>query len=216
MPESYQELLKDIAPIDTPVQSAQAKTIDISGTLTGKSAVHGENYWSLLETVGEIESVGHGKVDYIARERASRQQALKHVAIGPAGAPAATEAPKSDLAAIAGDIASSIPILKGLKIQRVNTKELVLPNLSLADQIAELERIIEGLTENVFDKDHMDIVVLEVYGLRDAVKGFKKGVKRRGKPLSTLEQSLWSIRDQRISDAIALLENVNNQSKVNA
>jgi hypothetical protein len=96
------------------------------------------------------------------------------------------------------------PIKKfsGIKMKRVNTSQLVLPNLTLADQIAELERIIEGLKENVFDNEHMQIVIEELTGLNQVVSDAKKkGVVSK----SELEQSLINLRDERLIEALALL-----------
>ncbi len=44
-------------------------------------------------------------------------------------------------------------------------KGLVLPKLSLSDQISDLEKIKEGLEERVFDEKHLKIIKLETEGL---------------------------------------------------
>ena len=90
-------------------------------------------------------------------------------------------------------------------IKRINMKDLVLPSVSMSDQISELERIIEGLKENVFDEEHLDIVIQEVYGLSQYVEKADKDLKKRHIELSQLERSLWQIRDQRLKEATAIL-----------
>ncbi len=94
-----------------------------------------------------------------------------------------------------------------IKKKKVKVEELVLPNLSLADQISELERIIEGLQENVFDQEHLAVITDEVRGLRQIAVDEAK-VKKREK-LNSLEQSLWDLRNQRLTDAILLIQKLN-------
>ncbi|MGC8687487.1 MAG: hypothetical protein ACP5RM_02180 [Candidatus Micrarchaeia archaeon] len=117
----------------------------------------------------------------------------------------AQQAPEQKAKVELGSIVRNLgPIKKlgGIKIKRVNTSQLVLPNLTLADQIAELERIIEGLKENVFDNEHMQIVVEELTGLNQVVNDMKKkGTASK----SELEQSLINLRDERLIEALALL-----------
>ncbi|MCL5092521.1 MAG: hypothetical protein M1364_02570 [Candidatus Marsarchaeota archaeon] len=90
-------------------------------------------------------------------------------------------------------------------VKRINMKDLVLPSISMSDQISELERIIEGLKESVFDEEHLDIVIQEVYGLSQYVEKADKDLKKRHIELSQLERSLWQIRDQRLKEATAIL-----------
>ena len=109
-----------------------------------------------------------------------------------------------ELGAIAEKLGSIKTNIPDITRKRINTKYLVLPNLSIADQISELERITEGLKENVFDPDHIDIVVQEIYGLQQVVNDAKK--KSKKEELNSLEQSLWELRDQRLAEAISLLQ----------
>lgn len=90
-------------------------------------------------------------------------------------------------------------------IKHINMKDLVLPSVSMSDQISELERIIEGLKENVFDEEHLDIVIQEIYGLSQYVEKTDKDLKKKHVELSQLERSLWQIRDQRLKEATAIL-----------
>ena len=113
------------------------------------------------------------------------------------------EAVGKELSNIAGAFGSIIPTINEIKRQKVNVKDLVLPNLSMADQISELERIIEGIRENVFDRDHISIIAQEVFGLQQVVTAAKNSQKVK---LNALAQSLWDLRDQRLADAISLLK----------
>ncbi len=104
------------------------------------------------------------------------------------------------------------PLFPEIKLKKkLNMKELVLPNLSIADQISELERIIEGLRENVFDLEQTGIVMQEIYGTEQMVIEERK--KLKGKPPSEneLEKSLYDIRDQRLTEAAILLQQMQRQ-----
>jgi len=57
---------------------------------------------------------------------------------------------------------------KGL--EKIETSKLILPSLSLQDQLSELEKISEGLDEQVFDEEQLKIIVAEVKGLRERIK----------------------------------------------
>lgn len=95
--------------------------------------------------------------------------------------------------------------------KRVNTfnmkiegqDDLILLRLSVSDQITELERIIEGIREHVFDKYHIQIVKKEVTGLnKEIAQERAEGAERE--PMS-LERSLAALRDQRLKEVMALL-----------
>lgn len=115
------------------------------------------------------------------------------------------ESVANELSQMAKRLASMTPDIQEFTRKKINTKDLVLPTLSIADQISELERIIEGLNERVFDAEHIKVVSQEVYGLRQVVAGQKKKMKPR-EGTQSLEQSLWELRDQRLNEASSLLE----------
>jgi len=120
-----------------------------------------------------------------------------------AEAPKEVQAAKAELSGIVRKIGAVAKMPK-IKVKRINVSELVLPNLTLADQIAELERIIEGLNEHVFDSEHLAIVVEELEGLNQVIEDAKK--KKKIAPKSDLERSLFELRDQRLAEALALLK----------
>ncbi len=89
-----------------------------------------------------------------------------------------------------------------IKMRSISTDDLVLPNLSVPDQISELERIIEGLRTGVFDKDHLDTVRQELQGLDKIVQLQKAKMKVSGRAGDSEE---IMIRDQRLKSALELL-----------
>ncbi len=49
----------------------------------------------------------------------------------------------------------NIPKINCVTNRKIDQKYMVLPSLSVSDQITELERIIEGIKENIFDSGHL-------------------------------------------------------------
>ena len=92
-----------------------------------------------------------------------------------------------------------------VNVKHINVSDMVLPSLSMADQISELERVIEGLRERVFDQEHLEIVVQEVYALKQVVEKQDKEMKKQHANLTALEQSMWQVRAQRLNDALSII-----------
>ncbi len=77
---------------------------------------------------------------------------------------------------------------------RIRKGKLLLPTLSLQDQINELTSISEGLDENVFDSWHMDIIKYEVSGLTEYVKYEKT------KETDEFNKMLIKLRDSKLDE----------------
>lgn len=86
-----------------------------------------------------------------------------------------------------------------IKNMYIDVKELVLPTLSIADQISELERIDKAISEGVLNKEHMQIVIEEIYGLKSILDKNNKGAKG----MIGMDNSIESLRSQRLSDIIS-------------
>jgi len=84
--------------------------------------------------------------------------------------------------------------------ERIKGEKLVLPTLSLQDQISELEKISEGLDEQVFSDEQLKIIKDEVYGLRDKIKGEKISAA------DEFQKSLINLRNQKINEVIKKLK----------
>ena len=84
--------------------------------------------------------------------------------------------------------------------ERIKGEKLVLPSLSLQDQISELEKISEGLDEQVFSDEQLKIIKEEVYGLMDKIKGEKISTA------DEFQKSLIDLRNQKINEVIKKLK----------
>ncbi len=88
----------------------------------------------------------------------------------------------------------------------IDTEKLVLPGLQMQDQVTELDNIIAGLKQGAFDKDHIQIVIQEIYGLKQVADEQKKEQKKQAKKLTASDQTLWNMRDKKIAEAIIQLQ----------
>ena len=230
MTDEYQQLVEEVEEIEKESPKVDVILVDLSTLVEKTEARKAPQYRELIEFIDKIE----GKQKFVmgeekeAKIRATAtvpevqptvmQQQQEKVAvekpvekivpqITPIATPAAKmvqkESVKNEIGAFASTLTSIVPKFK-FRLRRINTKELVLPNLSIADQIAELERIIEGLKENSFDQEHLDIIIEEVNGTEQAVQEMKNEMRKRKKVLASLDQALWNLRDERIKEALAL------------
>jgi hypothetical protein len=109
---------------------------------------------------------------------------------------------KNELNGVANNLGSSQNVFVKPPSMKRKESEDVLPKLSVADQISELERIIEGLNEHVFNSEQLEIIKEEVLGLKRAVqKGEQE--KETGDPERFL--ALCILRDSRLDMVLDLL-----------
>ena len=201
----YDELAETVSNIDAASSATEraAIKIDVSG-LFSSGQPQKVKYDDLL---AKIEGVESRRAIFGAQKSAQQPQPEMRGGKSPfeeqvekAVTPAAG-GPQADL-----QVPQTPAALKGIKVKKVSLKDLVLPNLSLPDQVSELERIIESVREGVLDREHIDVVKQEVYGLYYFIELQRKQVAKEKKKLNTLEQSMWNLRDQRLIDAISALK----------
>ncbi len=224
---TYVDLVKYLGDLESKASQAPHSTVDLTSLLSSKSEESQVTYIDMINLIGSLESrkpirgvegqktaphmevsgVAQAQYSQVGQGAAAQQQAQK---------PAAFEQPLSGKSAAAGtevaDLTKEIdvPRIKGFDIKKINEGDLVLPNLSMADQISELEKILEGLKENVFDDKHIGVVIEELYGLVDVTNQEKRRIKKSRTTMSQLEQSLWALRDERLTTAISLLTSARN------
>jgi len=192
---SYNELLKKIA-------GSEQKVYEEHIAKATQKPAH-------IVTSGLAQSAYSQPQLYAPAPRTEEQKQVQQPEAITVEKPAAQPAKKTESQKAKLELGSIVKKLGSVKtpsfmVKRVNVSGLVLPSLTLADQIAELERIIEGLKEGVFDKEHMEIVKEEVYGLNQIISDMKKKGMQPAK--SELEKSLFDLRDQRLAEAMTFLK----------
>lgn len=220
----YEELLKVVEQVENSSEKQELNFVDMSVIMSAQRQENAPKYLDLLGDVSAIEST-----QKMQREEQMRERQKMELAAQRPGQPMASaavqsnqaqrepvyeryeeqmakgvEGVKAELGTLANRLGTIKPKIGELKIKRINTKDLVLPGLSLSDQISELERIIEGLRQGVFDSDHLDVVRQEVLGLAQVVRSQEKSANAP-QYMDQTERSLAAVRDQRISEAIPLL-----------
>ncbi len=96
-------------------------------------------------------------------------------------------------------IASKITPSPAAEEVYVPSNKLVLPTLSLTDQVAELDKIIKNLKASNFDSGQMAIVKEEVAGLS------KMAQQQSAGPAEGLDKDLMELRRNRITEALSLM-----------
>ena len=228
--DEYMKLVGLIKDVEAAAPREEQTAIDMSQTFvaTAVQAPGRSSYREALKTISAVENTKHIE----PKRRAQGQPHLAMAGVQQAATsqfvpsmpttPQAPQAPqtspvpqqqfeqpqiKTKVEEEAKQFAARMPLQKvTVNVKRLNMKELVLPSLSMADQISELERIIEGIHESVFDQDHITIVVEEVYGLQQSIEKQEKDLKKKHIELSPLEQSLLALREQRINEAMLELK----------
>ncbi|MEM3839152.1 MAG: hypothetical protein QXF01_01060 [Candidatus Micrarchaeaceae archaeon] len=71
---------------------------------------------------------------------------------------------------------------------------MVMPQLSLPDQIAELDRILAGLDANIFNGDQLKLIIMEVKALRESIK--KENVRQDGNLAAIRNQKLKLVEER--------------------
>ena len=218
---TYGDLVKYLNELEGKATQSPRSTIDLSPLFNMKKEGSSITYIDMINLIDSLESRKpirgiEGQKTAPHMEVAGITQA-QYSQMGQVAAPqaqpqkAAMEQPLAGKSAAAGaeiaDLTKEInaPRIKGFDIKKINESDLVLPNLSMADQISELEKILEGLKENVFDDKHIGVVIEELYGLADVTNQEKRRLKKNRISMSQLEQSLWALRDDRLNTAISLL-----------
>lgn len=217
---AYSRLVRQITEIENSVSRNDKSSIDISGSFTAEQkAGEAQTYRSLLDLISEMQRKGKPQSSRQAQKPASQavqpakaveavQQPVQQEEL--AQLPTAQrESPKAyagkEMAELSKSLPIHIPRFGAHSFKKANAANLVLPNLSLADQVAELERILEGINTGVLRGDDLETVRSEIYGLVNQVNQEKKRLAK-GKPISPDEYAALQLRDKRIEDVAAALE----------
>ncbi len=205
----YNGMVALILDVQQGASRQEVEYIDVSQIyVTPEFADTQVSYNELMDTISDIEGGRHVVKQPPPQPQRQVVQPTPPPPAEQAPAPEKKEKAKTELLGIVKRLAAKKSPIGEISRKKIDIGELVLPSLSTADQISELEKIIEGLRENVFDQEHLEVVANEVYGLKQVTAASHRGKPRRGGEQAELDQSLMELRDQRLDDAIALLNNI--------
>jgi hypothetical protein len=83
---------------------------------------------------------------------------------------------------------------------KIKKEKIILPTLSIQDQISDLEKMSEGIDENVFNEEQLDIIRLEAGGMDDRIK-YEKQI-----PADEFQKSLVDLRNRRLQEVLSKLK----------
>jgi hypothetical protein len=117
--------------------------------------------------------------------------------------PALEQSAASELADVVK--ASSIPASPPQQQAYVKqSNNLVLPSLSVTDQVAELDKIIQNIKNSNFSGDQIQIVREEVIGLSKALSSEPKPAP----PADGIEKDMIELRQARLAEALSLIRGI--------
>lgn len=88
--------------------------------------------------------------------------------------------------------------------KKVQKGSISLADLSIPDQTSELEKIIEGIKENAFNKENLSIIWSNLVELAETLNQKKKELKKNRPTLEKSETLLWILRDKRLREAFSV------------
>lgn len=106
---------------------------------------------------------------------------------------------RQEIGSIASDLHTMFGGMRGKRQvkkagpQQVDTKALILANLSLQDQLTELEKISLGIDKSIFNSSQLEIIKYEIRGLNAARKLASE---------QNLDKGLVQLRDARLKEVI--------------
>lgn len=216
MTKQYDELIKVVDDVERNATPVERNLIDLTLISSSQTEYQKPGFAQLLELAMKIES--HTQKVESKSESARTLLQLQSVSRAPQRTqtlmvqqperPHPAETVKKEISAFADRLETEQPLTTTSSNLKVDDDELVLPKLSVSDQISELERIVEGINQHVFDKQHLQIIKNEAYGLNRIVVNMEKGNDYLSK-LSEVDRSLASLRDQLLLEVIISLRDTN-------
>ena len=219
MEKSYQDLLKMVEEIEGSTVKSEFTSIDITPIQSLKSRKRRPPFQPLLDMAMDLES-GHFRVG------APRVQAKQQPTAAVHQEAHAKERQVMDSAmSQQRDLQSSIakeevsmfadrldqkteqpqPVA-GFDVSATGKGDTMLTRLSIPDQISELEKIIDGLADRVFNAEQLETIKKEVNALkRQSSQEARQKVKKNTKKI---EQELARLRDQQLNEAIKILGSI--------
>jgi len=197
----YKEMITVVEEIEKAGYRPEYNVIDISTIEEAQNQKHAPNYKDLLHIATTIE----GNVPL--EEQLKKTQPSRTFEVQPVEKPykEMKESAKTEIADFSKSLGTMdrIKPMKPFSIQLSNEEELILPKLSVPDQVDELQKLISGLNDNAFNETEKSIIKKELEGLYEEVeKGWERGTFDSG----DIDKSLLLLRDQRLGEALKIIE----------
>jgi hypothetical protein len=201
---SYPELLKIVEALESSTSVQAQGTINIGNVLAGSTGLRGAGYEQMLALIDKTAFEGLRKPK---EEREHIRQAAAQAA-APAYEAAQAELKERawhELSAITGTLSKIEPRIEEVQVS-MNLKNLVLPNLPMAEQVPELERVIEGMRGNIFNDEQIATLRKELRGLRAEIRREKAAMRKSKAEPTDSEKEMWAVREQRLAEALVMVK----------
>ncbi|MFP3278036.1 MAG: hypothetical protein RXO43_02370 [Candidatus Micrarchaeota archaeon] len=179
---------KIIEEVDKLGKNNSVVELDLDKVIANRIEIRQYNYGEAIQSLVGVEAKEEKIKEPIEKEVTAPQEGI------------AVEKAASEIKNVIGSIGKEFEKNIKRETERIKGEKLVLPTLSLQDQISELEKISEGLDEQVFSDEQLKIIKDEVYGLRDKVKSEKISIA------DEFQKSLIDLRNQKINEVIKKLK----------
>lgn len=182
---------KMVAMIDSAdVQHAESSvSIDVSKALQNEFE---EKELKFADVSGLLEGVKTEAAPEVQAQPKAQMQIPKHEIGGE------MQGAASKLKEMTGGISKEFAESVSKEVEKAKEEGLIMPTLSLQDQLSDLEKIEEGLGAGVFDKDQIKIIVQEVTALSSiaAHEGAGSFGEEQGDTVLMRNQKIKEIKDR--------------------
>ncbi|MEM3208346.1 MAG: hypothetical protein QXE33_00240 [Candidatus Micrarchaeaceae archaeon] len=189
----YEDAIRLVGEIESASTQAESVIIDPGSALRNSIQEKAYSYEDAYRIISSMEGV---KAQPQATVQQQPQQ-IQHARPAEAAVKAAEEIRK-----LVGKASAEFEESMLHEMRKVKVGKLILPTLSLQDQLSELEKINEGLDENVFNDEQLKVIRQEVFGLAETLRYEKP------KSLDAFQASLAAMRAKRLEEAEARLSNM--------
>ncbi len=222
MGRPYAELLKIAEDVESSSEKVDVSTIDLSKLQQAAKGFKPE--FKYLLNIAMSMDLGHDVVQHPQPQgqeqgpRTKRAAKAKPAAKTPTSlveqtavveSPKQTEGIKDEIGEFASRLSERsqpvVRLMNTLNMRLESADDTLLPKLSTPDQVTELERIIDGLGSNAFDKAGLEIVRKELYSLKKSISAERKRKGPKRESNASIDQSMVVLRDEHLEKALAIL-----------
>jgi hypothetical protein len=196
------DILKSLESEDTAHSSVTLNMKGIIGEgLSIKSYEGKTDAKKIMDLINLVNSMDPEGLKQQSEQKVAQQAPKKSAAnqvFKPFGEKESKKAAK-DMHGIVNSLDKGTSPAPALAVVSESSKTLILPELSIQDQINELEKLSIGVDANIFDRSQLAIISTEINGLKDSITGEKK-------PVEEFQKNLIDLRDKRLSEVISKLK----------
>jgi hypothetical protein len=228
--KNYSELIVVVQAVESAATNVEFNSIDISAIENKKPEMKKPNFKPMLDLAVAMEAGYVNEAQqrpYVAQQpQQGPQEQVKQVVQMQVGtqttqntvyvpqqvqAPQQKPTPAQSVKDEVGNFADNLTKSAQVAAQSINTfsmkvkgeDDLILPKLTVSDQITELERMIEGIKSSSFSPDQIKIIKSELNGLNEELAQ-QKSQQGATAPVG-IDQQLLLLRNTRLSEVMMLV-----------